>query len=327
MKGIGNVRPVDSVLTEYGLEFRQNQTNFVAGGVAPWVQTDGDTGTYYIADALNMLGVDNVTWSYTEGAPRGDSAFGSSSFKALPYGREEAVPDAYVRNWLAGGQDLKQRVTTSLQQKMLLAREVRAYTLATSLAPVNISSTACWDSTAPNPRADVQATAGQAIMKRTGMMPNTVVMAPTVWYAVIGDQSAGTAGALILDAIKYTRPGLGNVITPDLVAQYLNVSYCLPALAVRNAAADVETTTVNTGGLAVAGTSIWADDEVYVFYCDRNPGPQTLSWMTTFGPDMGAMDQYRDDRVKADIVRVTETLVEKITCATAAYVIGTVTTG
>jgi hypothetical protein len=207
---------------------------------------------------------------------------------------------------------------------MLLAREVRVEAVYDAVTPVNITSTAQWDNTAPNPRADVHATAGATILKRIGRMPNTVIPTAAVWRSIIGTHSAGTAGALILDAIKYTRPGLGSAITPDLVAQYLNVDFVLPAIAVRNATTDIETTTANANGLAAAGIDVWDQKEVYVAYIERNPGPQSLSYMLTFGPFMGEMDQYRDDRVMADIVRITETLDEKVTCSTAAYAIGTV---
>jgi len=318
-------RVVDPILTDFGLQYRQAQTNFVADQVAPWVRTEGDTGTYYKADALNNLSVENVVWSYTEGAPRGDSVFTSAAFKAQPYGREEAVPDAFVRNWLAGGQDLKLRATSSLQDIMMLAREVRVEAVFDAVAPTtSLSSTARWDSTAPNPRADVHATMGSAILHRIGRMPNAVVITGAVWRSIIGTHSSGTAGALILDAIKYTRPGLGSSITPDLVAQYLNVDFVFPAIAVRNATTDIETTTANGDGLAAAGIDVWDQKEVYAIYVDQNPGPQTVSYMVTFGPDKGTMDQYRDERVKADIVRVTETLAEVTTCSNAIYTLGTV---
>lgn len=323
-------RVVDPVLTQLGMEYRQAQTNFVQDSFAPWVQTEGDTGTYYIADALNNLGVEDNTWSYTGGAKRVDSVFTSAAFKAKPYALEEAVPDAFVRNWLAGGDDLKVRATSGLQDKMLLAREIRieaivnAITLGSSLA----SGGPRWDSTAPNPRADIKLGSG-TILKRIGRGANTVTICGSVWDSITGTHSAGTAGALILDAIKYTRPGLGSAITAELVAQYFNVDYVLPAVAVRSATTTVETTTANANGLAAAGIYVWqgasaASDEVYVSYVERNPGPQSLSNMLTFGPDLSTMDQYREDRVMADIVRCTQTVVEATTCSTAIYAFGTV---
>src|SRR5690349_1762970 len=96
-------RVVDPILSQFGMEYRQANTNYIADGVAPWVRTEGDTGTYFIADALNNLAVEDATWSYTTGARTVDSVFTSAAFKAKPYGLQEPVPDAYVRNWLAGG--------------------------------------------------------------------------------------------------------------------------------------------------------------------------------------------------------------------------------
>ena len=321
-------RVVDPILTQFGMEYRQAQKNYVADSVAPWVKTEGDTGTYYIADALNNLSVENAAWSYTTGANRVDSVFTSAAFAAQPYGLEEVVPDAYVRNWLAGVDDLKRRSVSGLTDRLMLQREWRVGNgVFDAVAPTtSLTSTACWDSTASNPRADVVATMGKTIMLRIGRMPNALVVGQGVWFSMIGTQSSGTAGNLIIEAIKYTQKGMGSAITPDLVASYLNLDYVFPALAIRNATTDIETTTANAAGLAAAGVACFNRREIYAIYVDPNPGPQTVSYLTTFGPTKGEVDQYRDDRVMADVIRITETLVEKTTCSNAIYTLGTVVT-
>lgn len=320
-------RVVDPILTQFGMEYRQLQSNYVADKVAPWVQTQGDTGTYYIADALNNLAVENAAWSYTTGANRVDSVYTSAAFAAQPYALEEVVPDAYVRNWLAGGDDLKRRTVSSLMDRLLLQREWRVGNgIFDAVAPTTSLTTTAWDNTSANPRADVVATMGATIMKRIGRMPNALVIGQGVWLSIAGTALAGTAGGLIIDAIKYTQKGMGSAITPDLVAQYLNLDYVFPALAIRNATTDIETTTANASGLAVAGVSCFNRREIYAIYVDPNPGPQTTSYLTTFGPTKGEVDQYRDDRVMADVIRITETLVEKTTCSNAIYTLGTVVT-
>lgn len=321
-------RVVDPILTQFGMEYRQKQSNYIADGVAPWVQTQGDTGTYYIADAQNNLAVENANWSYQTGANRVDSVFTSAAFAAQPYGLEEVVPDAYVRNWLAGGDDLKRRALSGLIDKMLLQREYRVGTaIFDAVAPTtSLTTTACWDSTASNPRADVWATMAATIMKRIGRNPNALVLGDGVWRSILGTQSSGTAGNLIVEAIKYTQPGLGSAITPQLVAQYFNVDFVYPAVAIRNATTDVETTTANAAGLSAAGITCFNRREVYAIYVDHNPGPQTVNYLATFGPTRGEVDQYRDDRVMADVVRVTESIVEKTTCSNAIYTLGTVVT-
>lgn len=320
-------RVVDPILTQFGMEYRQAQTNYIGDKVAPWVKTSGDTGTYYVADALNNLGVENAVWSYQTGANRVDSVYTSAAFAAQPYGLEEVVPDSYVRNWLAGGDDLKRRTVSSLTDRLLLQREYRIGAAFDAItANSTLTTTACWDSTAPNPRADVWATAAGTIMKRIGRNPNAAILGDGVWRSILGTQSSGTAGALIVDAIKYTQAGMGSAITPDLVAQYFNLDYVFPAIAIRNATTDIETTTANANGLAAAGIACFNRREVYVLYVDPTPGPQTVNYMTTFGPFKGEVDQYRDDRVMADVIRITETLTEKVTCSNALYVFATVVT-
>src|SRR3990172_7544201 len=312
-------RVVDPILTQFGMEYRQLATNYIADGIAPWVKTVGDTGTYYIADALNNLSVENATWSYQTGAKRVDSVFTSAAFSAKPYGMEEAVPDGYVRNWLAGGDDLKRRAVSGLTDKMLLQREYRVGLLFDAVAPTTSLTTTAWDTSLANPRADVWATMAGTIMKRIGRNPNALVLGDGVWRSILGTQNAGTAGNLIVEAIKYTQPGLGSAITPQLVAQYFNVDFVYPAIAIRNATTDIETTTANAAGLAAAGIACFNRREVYAIYVDHNPGPQTVNYLTTFGPTRGEVDQYRDDRVMADVVRITETIAEVTTCSNAIY--------
>lgn len=319
-------RVVDPILTQFGVEYRQKATNYIADGVAPWVKTAGDTGTYYIADALNNLSVENAVWSYQTGANRVDSVFTSAAFAAQPYGLEEVVPDAYVRNWLGGGDDLKRRAVSGLMDKMLLQREYRVGVAFDAIAPASSLTTTAWDGTASNPRADVWATMAGTIMKRIGRNPNALVLGDGVWRSILGTQGSGTAGNLIVEAIKYTQPGLGSAITAQLVAQYFNVDYVFPAVAIRNATTDIETTTANANGLAAAGIACFNRREVSAIYVDPNPGPQTLNYITTFGPTRGEVDQYRDDRVMADVVRITETITEKVTSSNAIYVLGTVVT-
>lgn len=318
-------RVVDPILSQLGMEYRQLQTNYIADKVAPWVKTPGDTGTYFIADALNNLAVEDATWSYQSGAKSVDSVFTKAAFAAQAYGLKEVVPDAYVRNWLAGGDDLKRRALSGLMDKMLLQREYRVGTAIFDALSTN-SPAAVWDGSSANPRADVWATAAGTIMKRIGRNPNAIVIGDGVWRSILGSVATGTAGALIVDAIKYTQFGGGSAITPELVGQYFNLDFCYPAIAVRNATSDIETTTANANGLNAAGITCFNRREVYVFYVDHTPGPQTVNYLTTFGPTRDEVDQYRNDELMADVIRVTETIVEATTCSNAVYCFGAVVT-
>lgn len=324
-QGLTHVRPVDPILTSFGLEYRQAQSNFVADVVAPWIQTPADSNTYYIADPLNNLKRENIEGAIGAASKMIDLRFTSASFLAKPFRAKTLVLDDERRNWMGGGAALDQRAVAALTDKAMLARENRVEALLDAIAPTtSLSSTARWDSTAPNPRADIRALS-TAILKRIGRHANTVVITGAVWDSVVGTHSSGTAGALILDAIKYTQKGTGDAITPQLVAQYLNVDVVAPALAVQSDTTKYETTTVpGAAGLPEAGVYMFDQKECYVGYIDRNPTPQTVSAFLTFGPSKGQIKRWRSDDPDGDFIRIEDILVEKATCTSAMLTLGTV---
>lgn len=322
-QGLNQARPVDPVLEAFSLEYRQAQTNFIADEACPWLQTDGDTGTYYVAEALNNLKWENPAWSYTTGASRVDSRYKSDSFRAQPYGLEEAVSDAMMRNWLQGGQGLKERAAAGLMDRLMIAREKRVEALFDAATPDNVAAT--WDSSSANPRFDINK-GKRVVLLRTGNEPNYLVIPAVVWNSITGTQASGTAGAVIIDAIKYTQAALGSTLTAELVAGYLNVEKVLIGKAVESDNTKAEPEAIGgTAGLAEAGLDIWDKDEFYLFI-RREPAVQTVTAFMTLGPDLYTPDTYRDDKVKADIVRLTQTVVEKAICSTAIYCGGNVLT-
>lgn len=324
MQGLAQIRPVDPILTQFGLEYRQNQSRFAADVVAPWVQTAGDTGTYYIADPLNNLKAEDAFWGYNGKANRVDARFTSAAFKALKYGFETLVGDDDRRNWLGGGAQLDQRATAMLTDKLMIAREVRIEALCDAVSPTNVAVK--WDASTANPRYDIKAH-NTIIVKRIGRDANVAVIPGVVWDLIAGDQAAGTAGALIIDAIKYTQAATGNVITPALVAQYFGLERVAVASSVQSDTTKNETTTIpGSAGLPEAGVYIWDKDEVYLMFTDFSPSPQTVSAFQTFGPTMLAVDRYREESTEADIIRAKSIVVEKATCSTAISVLGDIIT-
>ena len=324
MAELAQVRPIDPVLTNFSLEYRNKQEVYAADALFPFTPTDGDTGTYFIADPLNNLKVVDAGWSYTTGATRGSSRFTKATFAAQPYAWEEAVPDAWVRNWLGGGQTLKERAATTCMDKLLLWREFRVEAIADGVAPTtSLAGTARWDSTASNARADVRA-AMALILKRTATPANGMIITGAVWDSIVGTTLAGSAGAAIGEMIKYTQRWTGADITPELVAQYFNVALVKPGLAIASDPTKFVNTTIPGGaGLPEIGGYMWDQKEVYVFRYEQ--GQQVVSYGQTFGEaPMFLADQYRDDKVKADVVRCTNTVAEKVTCSGAIEVIGTV---
>lgn len=327
MWGLPQLRPVDP-LTGYGMEFIQKAEDFAASAAFPFVQTAGDTGTYYVPDARNSLRAEDATWGYNSGASRLISQWSSGAFKAQKYGFEEAVTEDDRRNWLAGGADLDARVSVQIAQKLMIAREVRAEAIidaSSSYGTTAVTGTGQWNASstpAANPRLDVSK-ASTAIRQKIGRPANVLILPGGVWDVVTGSQVAGTAGAQILEAIKYTGDGARDQVTPALCARYWNLDLVQPAVAIQSDATKHETTSVSVG-LPEAGTYIWDQKEAYVLYNDPSPGQRSLNFGITFGPTVYAADRYLEPKIEGDIIRGKQICTEKEVCTAAMNVLTTV---
>jgi len=324
---LNQVRIYDPVLTNFSMSYRNKQTVYAQDDLFPYTPPDdgGDTGQFFIADPLNSLRARNVEWSFTKGASRGMSRFTKGTWAAQPYAWEEAVPDAWVRNWQGGSnlQGLKEIATQVCVDIIMLAREVRVEAIADGVAPTNsLSSTAKWGSTAANPRADIKV-GSATILKKTASEANAMILTGSVVDSITGTQSAGSAGGVISESIKYSQKVMGADINEDLLAQYFNLQKVRFAKAIQSDATKyVNTTIAGAAGLAEVGTYIWDQDEAYIFRSEQ--GNQVVSYGQTFGSDIGSIDQYYEPRTKSTVVRCCQTVVEKATCTGAIYVLGTI---
>jgi hypothetical protein len=184
MAELAQVRPVDPVLTNFSLAYANKQEVFAQNVLFPFTPSEdgGDTGTFFIADPLNSLRARDANWSFTRGATRGLSRYTKGTWAAQPYAWEETVPDAWVRNWQGGSnlQGLKENAAKVCVDVVMLAREVRVEAIADAVAPTtSLSSTAKWNSTASNPRADLKALS-DLILKKTAAPANAAIFTGSV---------------------------------------------------------------------------------------------------------------------------------------------------
>jgi hypothetical protein len=323
--GLAAVRPVNP-LTAYSLAFYQLDDDFAGDVVFPWSITKGDTGTYYIPDARNTLRAEDAAWGWNTGATRVTSQWTSGTFRARKYGFEDVITDDDRDNWLGGGADLDQSVSEELTQKIKLAREVRieaAIDASSAYSTVSVASGAAqWDNTGSNPRLNVNS-AKTAIRKKIGRPANSAVIPGGVWDVVTGSQASGSAGAAILDAIKYTGEGGIQEITPILVARYLNLRIVKPAMAVQQDPTKHSKRAVSVG-LPELGAYVWDQKEVYVFYNDPFPGQRSINFGVSFGPTPSEVKRYREEKVEGDVIRIKQKVDEKEVTTAAMAVLTTV---
>jgi hypothetical protein len=309
--------------TPYGLDYAQEITDFVADAAMPFFLTNKTSGWYYVPDARNFLRAEDVTWSRETGATRVLSQYGKDTFIAQPYGAEEPVSNQDASDWMGGPADLGTQTMRGLLQRLAVAREVRTFGIVdgSGAGTTSVSGVGQWDSTAANPRLDV-VKAQAAVHKRIGRVANNVIISGLVYETVVGSQAAGTAGAAILDAIKYTAGGLGSAFTEDLLARYLNVGNVEFAKSIQSDTTKHTTRTVGAG-LPEAGAYIWSAKKVYVFY-NGTPGAKEPNFGTSFGTDLATPDDYPELKTKSIVYRIAQTLQEKIVCLPSLNILTTV---
>jgi hypothetical protein len=308
----------------YGIDFEQEARVFAADTVMPWFKTEKTNGWFPVPDARNFLRAEDATWGRETGATRVVSQYGKATFLAQPFGLEELVGDLDAKDWPGGPGDMATQTQRQLLQRILVAREVRieaAIDASSSYGTTAVTGTAQWASTATNPRLDVQK-ASSAIRKRIGRGANRMVLPGGVVEVVTGTQLAGSAGAAILDAIKYTRPAMGDTLTEELMAQYFRLSTVKFAEAVQQLTTAHTLRTVGVG-LPEAGVYIWDQKEAYVFY-NGAPGAKEPNFGTSFGPELATPDDYRDERAKGTAYRIIQVLDEKEVCTSSMNVLTTV---
>ncbi len=317
------VLPIQDRYSEYGIDFSQLASVFAADFAMPFAKTTRTSGWYPVPDARNWLRAEDATWSRELGATRVVSQYGKDTFLAQPYGLEEFVSDIDAADWPGGPADMRKMTMSSVSQRVLLAREVRveAQIDAATFGTTAVTGTGQWNSTAANPRLNV-ISANNAIRKKIGRPGNSIILPLGVTEVVVGSQSTGSAGAAVLDAIKYTGAGGLQEITETLLAQYWRLKAVKFAEAIQQDTTKHATRTVGVG-LPEAGTPVWDQKEAYVFFNDT-PGSQSPNFGSSFGTDLYTPDDYYDNRPQGTAYRVKQVLQEKIVCNAAMNVLTTV---
>lgn len=323
MQGISQIRPVDPLLLNFGVEFMQTEESFIANDIAPIVPVNGDTGTYYVWEAHNNFALETTNWSQSGGAPRLEIRATKDTFSCIKYGAEIAISDDDRRNSLDPA-TLDRRNINRITRAMMLDREVRFASAVTASPDTTLTTTARWFSTAPDPRGNAD-TAKQSILKNTGDVPNTLVLSADTFFDLIKNTTATSAGLIIKNAIQYVMATTANNLNPALIAQFFDIERVLIGWAVYDAksaasgsVATAEPLTIGTN--VVSGQYAWNNCAIFM-YVDPSPSTDCLEYWTTFASVPFTADRYRDERTESDILRVKQVLVEKQVCAKAGYVI------
>jgi hypothetical protein len=296
-------------LQEFDLQ--ANQMGYVGLRIAPVLEVAKQSGHFGRLPIEQLLKDRDTARTPGGGYSRGTGKFEPDTYACTENGTEEPVDDReaemyadYFDAELVAAQRARNIVLSSHERRVIAAALAIAGTAAGAVA---------WTTTASaTPIDDVRA-AQLAIFNRCGQKATAMAMS-WVRFQHLKDC------AQIIDRVKSS--GLVNVqrseITPTMVAQALGLEEIILAGGVKNTANENAAATI---------ASLWTDSKALVFTPPRTNDIREPAFMRTIhwaadGSSIGAaIETYRDESVRSDVVRARMDTHEKIMFTEAAQTI------
>lgn len=269
---------------------------FIGQRVMPVLQVGVQSGTFGKIPLEQLLQNRETKRAAGGGYNRGNWKFTPGSFATEEHGVEEPVDDREAKMYTSYF-DAEVISTMRAQRAILEAQERRvaaAVFNATTYSPTSITNE--WDDYAnATPISDVESKV-QAIWGASGLWPNAMVINRKVFRNLRNC-------AQIVDRLKYqgfqdVRPGN---ITVDALAQVFDIPFLLVAGGTKNTANE---------GQSASISSIWPDEYCWIGRVAttqdfREPCVgRIFHWAADGSQERGLVETYRDETVRADIVRV-----------------------
>lgn len=287
---------VNAPLTSISIAFMQDQSGFVARKVFPALPVQKQSDRYYVYDKKQWFRSDaRLRAPGTESAGSGFTVDNTPTYFAGVRAVHKDVDDQIRANADAvinPDRDATEFVTRDL---MLEQEQDWASTYFTtsiwtgSTTGGDITPATLWDAASSTPIEDLRAEM-RAVHKKTGFMPNKMVMGPEVWD-VIADHPD------FLERIKFVQRA---IVAPELLSGVLGLDEILIANAIQDTAQE---------GAADALDYIFGKNVLLAYAAPRpslmHPSAgYTFAWSGLFGSNAAGMrmSRFRMEHLKSDRV-------------------------
>ncbi len=314
-QSLATLRPdlSDSVM-EFDLEMNEN--GFIADEVCPVLDVAQSSGNFGKIPIEQLLQSPDVHRAPGSGYNRSKFTFKPDTYATQEYGFEEPVDDAEAamyKNYFIAETISAARARSAL----LIGREQRVATLIQDTAAFTGAKTGAaafvWSNHASATPIDDVETAVLAVWANCGMWPTSIVLTRKAFRHLRNC-------AQIVDRLKYN--GLTDVKAENITAQVLAQVFDLRELIVANAAKNTA-----AEGQTAAISSVWTDTMATVCRIDhssdvRRPTvARTFHWGEDGSTIGGTMEEYRDEKVRGNVIRNRHQTHEKLMYAAAGYLI------
>lgn len=303
---LNQVQPVDPILTNFMVGYKQDNMRFVAERVFPSVQVTNKSGTYFVATKKYWFRDDLEVRAPGADFPALEFALSSATFETIQYAGEEKIPDE-VRDNSQAPMSLEQMATELLGQRSLIRKE-RAFAtdfMKTGVWGTDDTTTTDWDDFASGDPVNDVLTAKRTISNNTGQDGNTMVL------GYIVDQALRLHPDII-DRIKYNQQANDSNIEQALPAVFGVDNYWVSKASYNSA--NIEQT-------ASIGAII--DDDCLVAYVNPSAGVFGVTAGKTFvwqpGGGAGQIFRVRDSKRHADLIQEKEQWDQKAVATDTGY--------
>ena len=290
---------VNAPLTQISIAFLQDQSDFVSRSVFPTVPVMKQSDRYYVYDKKQWFRSDaKIRAPGTESAGSGFTVDNTPTYFADVRALHKDVDDQVRANAdpvINVDRDATEFVTRDLMLEAELDWRNTYFTTSVwtgSTTGGDITPGTLWDAVSSTPIADIRAQM-RAVHKKTGFLPNKLVMGPEVWDALQDN-------ADFINRIQFGVPGRPSIVGKELIASVLGLDQVLVANAVED---------TNDEGAAEALDFVYGKDALLVYAAPRpsmlHPsGGYTFAWTAMFGANAAGMRmmRFRMEHLKSDRV-------------------------
>ncbi|HIJ70665.1 MAG TPA: hypothetical protein HPP87_04790 [Planctomycetes bacterium] len=221
--------------------------------------------------------------------------FGSGTFACEEHGLEYPIDDRRRKRY-ASLFDAERAATEILRYQLQMLHEIRVYTLYSGGGWTNHNVSTAWSTTASAVPLDDIAAGINAICDACGCLESElslIIPRADLLEMIRTDQ--------VNDKLKYTYPGVQpSMLTAAQVAAMLGIKQVLRATSAYDTKEE---------GVAESTSQIWAAGVMWLaLLCNENDSleipsaARTILW-TADAPELPVIETYREEKVRADIVR------------------------
>jgi hypothetical protein len=314
-------RPDLATFLEFDLE--SEKAGYIATQVFPVIDVQSQAGNFGKIPLEQLLQQRETKRAPCSGYARSNWTFEPATYATLEHGAEEPVDDReakmYAEYFQAEQISTMRAFSSVLRNAEQRVADAVFNTTTWTGSSLTTAITHEWDdATNAVPLTDVEA-AVQKIYDNSGLWANALVVNRKVFRNLRNT-------AQVIDRIESN--GAGNAakvtdITVQMLAAAFDLEYIIVAGTSKNGAKE---------GQAASPTQIWSGE--YAMVCKIATGPdmrdpcigRTFHWSQDGSSIGGTVESYREEAVRADIIRVRHDVAEVVLYPQAGHLLSNITT-